>query len=183
VESEAAKLGNEVHTVLEEHIKEGTSLPEKWAWLADFVPSWEAGDTVRAEDWFNFSQNNQPTLTRSWFTAKVDLLHIEQEDVAWILDWKTGKPWEDPDQLNTYSVAIRAHYPHVRHWRGMYVWLKERRIGEVHTLSPGKTFSRLVERVKAVDTSDTARKNKLCDWCDLEMCKYWTGAKGEGKRA
>jgi RecB family exonuclease len=182
VESEAARLGNEVHAALEKLIVDGVPLPEKWAWVGEFVPETKPGDVVRAEDWFNFNMDNQPTPARSWFTTKIDFLQIEDGDVAWVLDWKTGKPWEDPDQLNVYATAVKAHYPHVRHWRGMYVWLRERRVGEVHTLSPGRTFAKLVERVKAVDTSDTPRKNKLCPWCELTTCKYYTGEKVSEKQ-
>jgi hypothetical protein len=61
----------------------------------------------------------------------------------------------------------------------MYIWLKEKRVGDVHTLSPGQTFHKLVERVKAVETGDVAKRNKLCNWCDLTSCKHWTGKKGE----
>lgn len=184
VESDVAKEGNRVHNAIEHYIRDGVALPNDLEWIVDYIPEKKyEGDIVAVERWFNFDQENRLAHTRSWFTTKVDLLHIEAGDIAWIFDWKTGKPWEDPDQLNIYSTAIKAHYPHVRHWRGMYVWLKPRKVGEVHTLSPGKTFSKLVERVKGVDTSDTARKNKLCDWCDLETCKHWTGVKGEGKRA
>ena len=181
VESEAARLGNEVHDALEKFINNAVPLPEKWAWVSEFVPPYEAGDTFVAERWFNFNEHAQPTPGRSWFTTKIDLLQIEDEDIAWIIDWKTGRPWEDPDQLNIYSTAIKAHYPRVRHWRGMYVWLKERKVGEVHTLSPAKTFDGLVERVKAVETGDIARKNKLCPWCELTTCKYYTGEHSSGR--
>ena len=179
VESEAAKEGNRVHNAIEHYVRGVAELPEDLTWVTDFIPSKQSeDDLICAERWFNFSIENQPTYTKDWFTAKVDLLQIEDGDIAWIIDWKTGKPWEDPDQLNVYSTAIKAHYPDVRHWRGMYIWLKERKVGEVHTLSPGRTFNRLVERVKAIDTSDTAKKNKLCPWCELTICKYYTGEKG-----
>jgi hypothetical protein len=181
VESEAAKEGNRVHNAIEHYVRDGAALPKDLEWVTDFIPSKKyEEDIICIERWFNFDEQNQLTHSKSWFTTKIDFLQIEGGDIAWILDWKTGKPWEDPDQLSTYSVAVKAHYPRVRHWRGMYIWLKDRKVGEVHTLSPGQTFHRLVERVKAVDTSDTAKKNRLCGYCDLTSCKHWTGKKGNG---
>jgi PD-(D/E)XK nuclease superfamily len=179
IESEAAKEGNRVHDAIEHYVKDGVALPSDLTWIIDFIPSkrYEV-DILSVERWFNFNEHNQLTHSKSWFTAKIDLLQIENGDIAWIIDWKTGKPWEDPNQLNIYSTAVKAHYPKVRHWRGMYVWLKLKKVGEVHTLSPGQTFLKLVERVKVVETGDIAKKNKLCDWCDLEACKFWTGKKG-----
>ena len=182
VESEAAKEGIRVHDAIEHYVRDGAALPKDLEWVTDFIPGKKyEDDIICVERWFNFSEFGQPIHTKGWFTTKVDLLQIEDGDIAWIIDWKTGKPWEDPDQLNVYSTAIKAHYPRVRHWRGMYVWLKERKVGEVHTLSPAKTFDGLVERVKAVETGDIARKNKLCPWCELTTCRYYTGEHSSGR--
>jgi len=183
VESPAAKEGNECHAAIEAHVNNSEPLPAKWTWVQQFIPDYKAGDTLKAEGWLNVNADGTPAPRKSWFTTKIDLLQIEDGDIAWIIDWKTGKPWEDPDQLKCYSVAVKAHYPHVRHWRGMYVWLKEKRVGEVHTLSPARTLTKLQERVAKVDTSDTPKPNKLCDWCELQTCEFYTGRKGHDKHA
>jgi hypothetical protein len=181
VESEAAKEGKELHAAVDAYVGEGEPMPPKWSWAVDYIPQNKEGDLLLSELEIFIDSRGEPCtkVNEPWFWFKLDMLQIEDADIAWIMDWKTGKPWEDPEQLNVYSSGVKAHYPYVRHWRGMYIWLKERRIGEVHTLSPARTFNKLVERVKAVDTSDVAKRNKLCPWCDLTTCEHYTGKKGK----
>jgi len=178
-ESEAAREGNKVHKLLEDRVSEGAPLPAEYAWLEAFIPvKAKEDDILIAEPWLHIGEDGHPCKrTNAWFTAKIDLLNIEDMDLAVIIDWKTGKPWEDPDQLNVYAALVKAHYPYVRHWRGFYVWLKTKAIGEVHTLSPAVSLRKMKERTATVDTSDTPKKSKLCPFCPLERCEFYTGEK------
>src|ERR1700685_3469259 len=134
VESEAKNRGNEFHAAMDSRVTHGTPITGEYAWAEDYVPMKQREcDLLFTEIplHINFAAEPLPEghdKAERWFTAKIDVLQIEDDDVCWLIDWKTGKPWEDPDQLNLYSVVVKAHYPHVRHWRGFYVWLREQRI-------------------------------------------------------
>jgi hypothetical protein len=185
VETEAQHKGNEFHKAMEDRIKEGMPILGEYAWAEDYVPRQvKPDDILLAEVPLDLNVNGEPlpkghAKHERWFTCKIDVLQIEDDDVCWLIDWKTGKPWEDSDQLNLYSVVVKAHYPHVRHWRGFYVWLREQRVGMVHTLSPGRAAHKLRERIERVDVSDTPKKNPLCPWCAVARCENYTGGIGK----
>lgn len=59
-----------------------------------------------------------------WFRAKGDLIKIVNE-VALIVDWKTGKILEDSFQLALSAACVFAKFPQLRAVRASFVWLKE----------------------------------------------------------
>jgi PD-(D/E)XK nuclease superfamily len=190
VESDAARRGNEVHKAIEDNIKYFKPLPQEYQWLAEFIPVPNIDDVVLAEMAFGITKDGETRVhlpnkpyawpDDTWFMAKIDYLLIEPSGLAWIIDWKTGRPWENPDQLECYSVLVSAYFKRVENIIGMYTWLKERRVGEPYKLPPEKTMNKLRKRIATVDTSDTPKRNKLCDWCPLESCEYYTGEQING---
>ena len=58
-----------------------------------------------------------------WLRCVVDYGNVLPTKVA-LLDWKTGKPKEDFDQLGLFAGAGFALYPHVETINTAYVWLK-----------------------------------------------------------
>lgn len=76
---------------------------------------------------------HQMALTRDkkpcdWFGADVWLRGIAdvlvvRGDTAWCLDWKTGKPKENPTQLQLFAALVFAHFPEVQEVRTSFIWL------------------------------------------------------------
>lgn len=188
IETEALKEGRDYHEAFERYINQRQPFPNNLEWCSEFVPVTD-GDThfFKAEVELGITEEGEPCGFHDpfcWFRGKLDLLDInlngrDSPDLAFIIDWKTGKPWEDPDELYLHAMLAKAHFPMVRHWRGVYVWLRNRSMGETHTLSPAKTLDRLRIRIKKVESEigDYPRKNRLCAWCDLQRCEHWTGEK------
>jgi hypothetical protein len=182
VEGEAQRYGNEVHRAMQLYIGHGRSLPEHLRQFSHFG-NFDLTDReeIFTELELGITRENKHCgfyADDCFFRGKVDLV-LADDKLACLFDWKTGKPYEDDDELQLHAMLVKARFPEVKHWRGWFVWLRENRLGQEHTLSPGKTFGKLVKRVEALDiTDDTPRKNNLCPWCPVASCKHFQGGQG-----
>lgn len=76
---------------------------------------------------FQLALDNDANPT-SWFGADVwlraiaDVLVIH-EDTALCVDWKTGKPKNNPLQLSLLAAVIFRHFPQIKKVVSGYVWL------------------------------------------------------------
>jgi len=170
----AMEEGIRVHSAMERHIRDSIDPPSDLLHLRAFVPSVLLdSDFLGAEVELGILGDFSPCSffdSDCYFRGKLDVIHIS-DGLAIISDWKTGKPYEDPDELNLHAMLAKAHYPEVKHWRGCYIWVRERRMGTLHTLSPAVTYRKLVERIDKIDCEDrTPRKNNLCPWCPDTTC-------------
>jgi hypothetical protein len=173
--------GNRVHAVMEKAINDGILPSGDDRYLRDFLPS-------RDEDTKVLLGEVSLGITRDfntcdfwdkscWFRGKLDVVDIAG-DTCILIDWKTGKPYEDPDELHLHAMLAKARYPEVKHWRGMFIWLASKRCGEGHVLSPAVTYRKLIERTDKILHNFTKgderkpRQNKLCGWCSVKDCKY-----------
>ena len=177
VPSPAADYGVQVHKLMERHVKTGAPFPPDFGWLQEFVPAKTRGQSHFAE---------MPLAIRAdgsgcsfwdkdcWFRGKADFVSLTPSSggepaVAVILDWKTGKPWDDPDELEVFAALAQSAMQDQWLWYGAYVWLKERRCGGMHELDPAEKLDALRARISAIDLeSDKCSKTKLCDWCGLK---------------
>lgn len=57
-----------------------------------------------------------------WIRGIADVL-VVNGDRAWCLDWKTGKPKENPTQLQLFAALVFAHFPEVEEVRTSFIWL------------------------------------------------------------
>ena len=190
VDNEALRHGREIHKMMEDYINDGADLPAEHLWLAEYVPLHSTDTKLLQSEvglgiYHSLTNYNNPSGFSdrdSLFIGKLDVLNIEG-DTGFIIDWKTGRPWEDADELQLHAMLAKAHYPDVQHWRGGYMWVKEKRMGDLHKLYPGATYWALLKRIKVVEDAleqgfiDRPTKNKLCDWCAVERCQFFTGAK------
>jgi hypothetical protein len=91
---------------------------------------------------------------------------------ALLIDWKTGKPWEDALELRVQSILLRARYPDLTHFTGFYYWLKTGAVGRVHDLDPDAAWLSVFDIATAMagrlQRSDwPADENALCPWCPV----------------
>ncbi len=182
-ETEALKWGNRTHKAMEDRLKTGTPLADDFKAYEQFIPEksgrlrglieWKAG--MRADgtacDFF---------ATDVWGRGKVDFALVEHElHTACIIDWKTGKPREDPDELEIFAVLLKAKYPAIEKIVGWYVWLKEMRLGKVHDLSDtnGKfaDIKLRLEKIAHAATMDewTPKQSGLCPYCAVKTCEFF----------
>ena len=171
----AMDYGNKVHEAFKDRINNDTPFPSDLVWLEQFLPSHTMDTSVyEAELPLAVDRDCNPCSFydgECFFRGKLDLFNVEG-DTGYVIDWKTGKPYEDPDELNLHAMVAKASYPKVKHWRGFYVWLRNRTIGDIHVLSPAVTYRKLITRVEKLKLEDIPKKNPLCPWCSLTSCEF-----------
>ncbi len=178
VETEPARRGNAVHKALEDFGKGALKQ------LPPDMPYQKYMDNIKSCDGLKYYEY-QVGITRDWkptsFFAKnvwgrckLDVAIIDNDN-AIIIDWKTGKPWEDPFELKIQALCLSVAHPHIKNIAGFYVWLKDNKYGEVYELNDIDEYKEDVEdRVRKIEQLDwRATKNKLCPWCTFEVCKYY----------
>lgn len=106
-----------------------------------------------------------------WIRGIADVLIVNGVR-AWCLDWKTGKPKDNPTQLQLFAALIYAHFPQVDQVKTSFIWLN-------HDSTTDATYGRHMEphlwlaleprfaRVQeAVDLGVYKTKpSPLCKWC------------------
>jgi hypothetical protein len=114
-----------------------------------------------------------------WFRGKIDV-NVINGNKAYIADFKTGNSkYEDPFELATNAVLLKAKYSGLTRICGSYIWLKENRVGELHDLSDvTKTWAemkRLMGEIEEKKKSGQWDKTKsgLCGWCSVHDCEHW----------
>jgi CRISPR/Cas system-associated exonuclease Cas4 (RecB family) len=83
------------------------------------------GGTQLFEHQMAINRSKQPC---GWFASDVWIRGIADVLVvngvrAWCLDWKTGKPKDNPTQLQLFAALVFAHYPEVQEVTTSFIWL------------------------------------------------------------
>ena len=186
-QGEALVWGNAVHAALEKHLKDGTALPptmKSFMPLVDKLLSKVDGMVVLVEQELCVDANFDPCGwwdKQGWFRGKVDAAFIAG-DTAFVVDWKTGKVKNDPDQLALFAALIFAHHPSVNTVKSAFAWLQERKLSTA-TFSReqvGELWGALVPRVDHLkqakdDDKWPPRPSGLCrKWCPVgkRHCEY-----------
>ena len=179
VETPEMKRGNDVHTAFEHRVGSHKPLPEAMAPWERFASALD-GRGANVELKLAVTKEGLTTGywdADCWFRGKIDVT-IRQSDRAYIRDWKTGgSKYEDPFELETNALLLKARYPELQNVKGDYVWLKEDRIGQSYDLSgfaaTWKEINRLVALIEADRESGgfEKRRSGLCGWCDVRDCE------------
>lgn len=180
VETPQMKFGNDVHTAFEHRVGSRKPLPAAMhQWERFAVALDDRGANVELK--LAMTREGRTTGywdADCWFRGKIDV-SIRQGERAYIRDWKTGSSkYEDPFELETNALLLKAKYQELQSVRGDYVWLKEDRVGQSYDLSnfgaTWKEIERLVRLIEADRASDGFGKKRsgLCSWCDVRDCEH-----------
>ena len=127
-ETEAIRYGKEVHTALEEYVRDGKPIPEKFKQFSEIADMLKAipGDKL-CEYKMGLTKDLQPCGffdENVWFRGVADLL-IVNGDQARVIDYKTGRTSEfaDVKQLELMALAVFKHFPKVRKVKAGLVFL------------------------------------------------------------
>jgi hypothetical protein len=110
----------------------------------------------------------------AWLRGVIDA-HMIKEDKAIIFDWKTGKEWEDPFELEIFALLLKCHHPELKKVTGYYVWLRDSKLGEEHDLSDfAGTWGKVVKFHDEIEAGDFEKKipGPLCKWCPVLDCSH-----------
>jgi hypothetical protein len=184
-ESEAMLYGTLVHKAAEDYIKDGTAVPEKFAYIAplldvlkeipgDKLCEYKMGLTVELEPCGFFDDN-------VWFRGVADLL-ILNGDTAHVVDYKTGKSsqYADTKQLELMALAVFQHFPHIEKVRAglAFVVANDFVKASYKKSNAPKTWLRWTQetdRLQASHDNDVwnAKPNFTCKkFCSVKSCEH-----------
>jgi len=127
-EGEALTYGNQLHDALAKRIGKGVPLPEPFKNMEKWAERiLTGGGNILVEQKLAIREDFGPTDwfgKDAWYRGIGDVIKII-EDVALIVDWKTGKIIEDGSQLALMAQCVFTHHPTVQKVRSEFVWLKE----------------------------------------------------------
>lgn len=178
------KWGNAVHKAFELRINEGKPFVDNMQLYEPMTAMLDRrkaeGADVRAERMLGLDANERPIdfFDKSVaIRAKVDVPIIYgSTHGAYILDWKTGSPREDPFELQIQAWLLRCWFPGLEHIDGSYVWLKDLRMGARHELSDTERTAASVRTQMAEivrrDDHWPKRPNPLCGYCEVYDCEH-----------
>ena len=183
--NEASDYGDRVHKVLEAYGKgtlvqetltdEGKQTLKRWGPLVDKILS-QPGDKF-FEYQMSVNRALQPT---GWFDPDVwirsiaDVL-IVNGDIAYCLDYKTGKVKDNPTQLQLFAAMVMWHFPEVQKVKTSFVWLKyddttnatyERRFLDALWRAIEPRFTKVQDTIELGVFK--AKPSGLCPWCSAK---------------
>jgi len=118
-ESEAMRYGTEAHKAAEDFIRDGTPVPERFAFMRDPLERLAAKEGEKLCEYkMGLTKNLTPCGffdKEVWWRGIADLI-ILQGDKAWVVDYKTGKSskYADTKQLELMALSIFKHFPQVK---------------------------------------------------------------------
>jgi hypothetical protein len=186
--------GLEVHKALADRIMHAKPLPmgmEQYEyWVERICKGWNRleGPIISCEKKFAITADYQPCeyfdrKKQVWLRVVADVLK-QHDDIALIVDWKTGKRKDDLDQLQVSAAVVFAHFPNLQKIRSDFVWLQEPpgdnalTTAYVHRSDLARLWQRLLPRVgrmqKALNDLEFApNPSGLCKkHCNVISCPY-----------
>lgn len=186
-ESEAALYGVEAHKAAEEFIRDGVDIPEKFAYLKQYLLSLNNIPGVKlCEHKMGLTKNLEPCDffdKAVWFRGVADLLIInEEKGKARIVDYKFGKSskYADTGQLELMALAVFKHFPKVRTIKaGLLFAVANNFIADDYQADKqGKLWNKWLPEVRRLETAYTTgvwnpKQNNLCrEWCGVLSCPH-----------
>ena len=120
VQTDAILYGNEFHKACENYIGDEEPLPERFLYVKSALDTLNDKRGVKlCEKKLGITADLEPCGfydKRVWFRGIADLLIVDVVgNVAWVVDYKTGKSakYADKGQLELMALSVFAHYPDI----------------------------------------------------------------------
>jgi len=185
VETPEMRWGNEVHAAFEYRVGGRAQLPVNMIQWEPFAAALD-GLNCKTEVKLGITREGKPTGffdNDVWFRGKADVVAISG-DTAFLPDWKTSKkPREEPFELATNGMLVKAHNPYLTKITGSYVWLHPQKMGLHHDVSDvNSTWAKvnnMAEEMRDCMRSGEWEKKQspLCGWCNCFDCEHNTNQK------
>jgi hypothetical protein len=181
-DSKALRWGNAVHSAFEKRLKSKVPLPDTMAHWEPFARFFDKCSNLQVELKLAIDKDLKPVdfwSKDAWGRGKLDVTFNLKPYGAWIVDHKTGKRREDPSELETFAVLLRAHYPTLNPVYGRYLWLADDGLGnpfdlgnscEARLASIRSTLDQMLEHERFGHWP--AKEGPLCGWCPVTQCSF-----------
>jgi hypothetical protein len=130
-QSEHIRHGNEVHKAMERYLKKEAALPAKYSEYQPYADAVVRRDgKLLVEHKIALNKSFRPTGyfdSDVWVRSVFDVAVI-RPDSGVMLDWKTGKPKEDPSQMQLFAAVGFSEFPYVQKFDTGFVWLGHKKL-------------------------------------------------------
>jgi len=188
VPGEAADYGTAVHEAAELFIKDGTPIPEKFAYMRPIVEPLAAKQGVKHTE-LKLGVRKTDTGYEPcgffdkdvWWRGIVDLLIVNGK-TAHMVDYKTGKnaKYADMKQLDLMAGAVFVHYPEITKVKSGLAYVVSNEFPKkTHTREHLNTYlsvfnNQLEQLEDAMDNGMwNAKTSPLCGWCPVTSCEHY----------
>lgn len=187
IPGEAALYGTAVHEAAEHYIKNGTPIPDKFAYIRPTVERLAAIDGEKhCELRLGVSKTDtgyEPTTffgKNVWWRGIVDLVVINGAK-AYMVDYKTGKNarYADPKQLDLMAGALFVHYPDLEVIKSALIYVVSNEfVPKTHTRDKLdlylSVFADELDRLEGAELSGVwnPKSGPLCGWCPVVECEH-----------
>lgn len=190
-QSQAMLHGNEVHKALENSLRDGTPLPDKYAKHQPIIDRLAAKKGQRLiEHKVALTKGFKETTFFSkdcWVRGVVDVGIVGVESAV-IFDYKTGKPKSDPSQLKLFAGMAMSAFPKIEEVTVGFMWLAHNRMGSEDVAKYTRSdlpeiwgeFSARVSRMEHAEKENrfVPKPSGLCrEWCPVgkKLCEFCGG--------
>jgi ATP-dependent exoDNAse (exonuclease V) beta subunit len=175
--------GTEVHTALENYVKDGTPLAKNYErYKKQLDPLRDMAGIKYPEHRMAITYDKEPCTFGAknyWARGIADLLVVDG-DQAFIVDYKTGSnKYPDPKQLQLMALMAFAHFPEVNHIKaGLLFVAYEHFVTSEYTREKideyWQDFYWELERMRLSYENDSWQANPtpLCGWCPVHTCEH-----------
>ena len=183
--SEATIYGQEIHKAAEDFVKDGTPIPEKFAFIKPVV---EALNRIEGEKHTEIQlgvANNGGKLAPCgffdkgvWYRGIADLLIINGDE-GFLVDYKSSKnaKYADLKQLDLLAAAVFLHYPEVTKLKSALLFVVSNEFvnkehNSQHKLAYFEHVRYDLERLETAMKTGVwnAVSGPLCGWCPVKTC-------------
>jgi hypothetical protein len=188
VPGEAADYGTAVHEAAELFIKDGTPIPEKFAFMRPIVEPLAARQGTKHTEMKlgvrKTAHGYEPCGFFDkdvWWRGIVDLL-IRDNHTAFMIDYKTGKSakYADMKQLDLMAGAIFVHFPEVMKIKSALAFVVSNELPKkVHVRDKlDQYLSVFDDQLDQLDAAMgngvwNAKTGPLCGWCPVVSCEHY----------
>lgn len=185
--SEATLYGQEVHKAAENYIKHGTPIPPKFDYIQGVVDSIK---NIPGDKHCEMKLGVKRTQTgyepcgffdkEVWWRGVGDVV-VVQDELAYLLDYKTGKnaKYADMKQLDVMAAALFTHFPKVKKIKSALVFvvsndfLHKNHFADMRN-SYFESFDPDLDRLAAAHESGVwnANSGPLCRFCPVVSCEH-----------
>tara|TARA_R110000803_G_scaffold19044_1_gene50285 strand:+ start:53 stop:709 length:657 start_codon:yes stop_codon:yes gene_type:complete len=182
-ENEAMIYGKEVHTAVENYVRDGVELAKNYQKFKGMVDELIAipGEKL-CELEMALTRDKKPCAfddENRWVRGIADLVIID-EDYAFVVDYKTGSnKYPDTKQLKLMALMLFEHFPKVNKVKaGLMFLAKDSFITAQYKRADMEkhwgTFNKILTRLDASYEYDNWRPNPtpLCGWCSVKTCEF-----------
>jgi|TARA_R110000787_G_scaffold113004_4_gene221995 hypothetical protein len=182
-ENQAMIYGKEVHTALEEYVRDGKPLVKNYQ---RFKPVVDSLINIEGEKLCEYEMaltyNKEPCDFHDenrWVRGIADLVIVDGTQ-AYVVDYKTGSnKYPDPKQLKLMSIMLFTHMPEVVKIKaGLLFVMKNSFLTEEYHRNDmdklWKSFERPLTRLETSYDYDqwTPNPTPLCGWCSIDSCEF-----------